>query len=82
MRKEVTVLGLGQGKEGISKKSGKKYDFREVAVGYDSVGFTGMKCETLAIDSQLLQGKNVSVGDVLDMVYHQVNFKTYVDAIL
>lgn len=82
MRKDVTVLGIGQRKAGISKKSGKKYDFTDVAIGYDSDGFIGMKCETLAFDTEMFQEKNVSVGDVLDLVFHQFNSKTYVDAIL
>lgn len=82
MRKDVTVLGIGQRKSGISKKGGKKYDFTEVAIGYEVDGFAGMKCETIAFDTPMIAEKNVAVGDVLDLVFHQANFKTYVDAIL
>lgn len=82
MRKDVTVLGIGQRKAGISKKGGKKYDFTEVAIGYEADGFAGMKCETIAFDTAMIAEKNLTVGEVLDLVFHQANFKTYVDAIL
>ena len=82
MRKNVTVIGIGQRKAGISKKGGKKYDFTEIAIGYETEGFSGMKCETIAFDTAIIADKNITVGDVLDLVFHQANFKTYVDAIL
>lgn len=82
MRKNVTVIGMGQRKAGVAKKTGKKYDFTEVAIGYEVDGFSGMKCETIAFDTDMIAEKNVAVGDVLDLVFHQANFKTYVDAIL
>lgn len=82
MRKNVTVIGVGQRKAGISKKGGRKYDFTEIAIGYEVDGFSGMKCETVAFDTAIIGEKNIAPGDVLDLVFHQTNFKTYVDAIL
>lgn len=81
MRKEVQVMGIGSRKAGVSKK-GAKYDFTEVSIAYPADGFTGMKCETVAIDAQVIGDKKFVAGDVLDLVMHQANFKTYVDAIL
>lgn len=82
MRKLVTVVGVGSRKAGISKKSGTKYDFTEVAISYPADGFTGEKCETVAFDSALLEGRNIAPGEILDLVFHQANFKTYIDAIV
>lgn len=82
MRKNVQVIGIGARKAGVAKKTGKKYDFTEIAIGYESEGFSGMKCETIAFDTAMIAEKNIAVGDVLDLVFHQANFKTYVDAIL
>ena len=82
MRKEVQVIGVGQRKAGLGKKSGKKYDFTEFAIAYDADGFTGQKCETVKIDADIIGGRVIAPGEVLDLVMHQANFKTYVDAIL
>lgn len=82
MRKFVQVIGVGQRKAGLAKKSGKKYDFTEYGIAYEADGFHGMKCETVAIDTALIGDRVIAVGEVLDMVFHQANFKTYVDAIL
>lgn len=81
MRKEVQVIGVGARKSGISKK-GTKYDFTEVAIAYPADNFTGMKCETVAIDAQIIGERKLAPGEVLDIVMHSANFKTYVDAIL
>lgn len=82
MRKEVQVMGIGARKAGIGKKSGVKYDFTEVAIAYPEEKFDGMKCETIAIDATIIGDRKIAVGEVLDIVMHQANFKTYVDAIL
>ena len=81
MRKEVQVIGIGPRKAGVSKK-GVKYDFTEVSIAYSSDNFDGMKAETVAIDAAIIGNRGVVAGDVLDIVMHQANFKTYVDAIL
>ena len=82
MRAIATVYGVGQRKAGVAKKSGKKYDFTEFAIGYGCTGFSGQKCETVAIDAEILGDRTIGVGDQIDLVMHQANFKTYVDAIL
>lgn len=82
MRKFVEVIGVGPRKSGVAKKSGAKYDFTEVSIAYEDDRFQGRKCETIAIDTSLIGGQSVAPGDVLDLVFHQANFKTYVDAIL
>lgn len=82
MRMNVTVYGVGQRKQGLGKKSGKKYDFTEVSIGYEDSAFAGFKCETVAIDSGIIGERVIAPGDTLDIVMHQANFKTYVDAIL
>lgn len=82
MRKMVTVYGVGARKKGVGKKSGKAYDFTEVSIGYKDDGFTGDRCETVAIDADIIGDRTIVPGEVLDLVMHQANFKTYVDAIL
>lgn len=82
MRHTVQILGVGQRKSGNAKKTGKPYDFQEISIGYDSPGFSGMRCETIAIDSGLIGERQFVAGEVVDIVSHQFNFKTYIDAIL
>ena len=82
MRKVCNVYGVGERKNGVGKKSGKKYDFTEVSIGYEDESFAGMKCETVAIDANIIGERIIAPGDTLELVMHQANFKTYVDAIL
>lgn len=82
MRKTVQILGVGQRKSGNSKKSGKPYDFQEISIAYDSPGFAGLRCETITVDSNIIGERQFVSGEVVDMVFHQFNFKTYIDAIL
>ena len=81
MRKIVEVIGVGKRKAGLSKR-GKKYDFTEFAISYEADGFAGRKAETIAIDAETLGDRVIAPGECLDLVFHQANFKTYVDAIL
>ena len=82
MRKNVQILGVGERKKGLGKKTGKKYDFTEISIGYEIDGFHGLKCETVAIDADIIGDRVLAPGEVLDLVFHQSNFKTYIDAIL
>ena len=82
MRMLCNVYGVGQRKNGVGKKSGKAYDFTEISIGYQETGFAGEKCETVAIDAGLIGDRKIAVGDTIDVVMHQANFKTYIDAIL
>ena len=43
MRRIVNVIGVGQRKAGLGKKTGKKYDFTEIAIAYEADGFAGHK---------------------------------------
>lgn len=82
MIRNVQILGIGQHKSGIAKKTRKPYDFVEISIGYDSPGFTGLRCETICISSTLIGDRQFVPGDFVDIVSHQYNFKTYIDAII
>ena len=81
MRKEVQVMGVGSRKTGLSKK-GQKYDFTEVSISYPDEKFKGFKAETVNFDAAIVGERVIAPGDILDVVMHQANFKTYIDAIL
>lgn len=82
MPKTVQIMGIGPRKSGKSNKTGKPYDFLEVSIGYDSPGFSGLRCETIGISFVLIGDRQLVPGEFVDIVSHQYNFKTYIDAIL
>lgn len=82
MRTYVEVMGIGAHKSGVAKRTGRKYDFTEISIAYDDPAFTGRKCETVAFDAAVIGDRKIAPGEVLDVVMHQANFKTYVDLIL
>lgn len=82
MRKTVQILGIGPRMTGKSKNTGKPYDFLEISFGYESPGFTGLRCETVGISSALIVDRQLVPGEFVDIISHQYNFKTYIDAIL
>lgn len=82
MRKTVQIMGVGQRKSGISKRNGKPYDFMEISIGYESPGFSGLRCEVVAVDAFVIGERVLAPGDVVDIILHQYNFRTIVDAIL
>ena len=82
MRTYVEVMGVGVHKSGVAKKSGNKYDFTEISIAYEAPGFNGRKCDTVAFDAAVIGDRKIAPGELLDVVMHQANFKTYIDAIL
>lgn len=82
MRKTVQIMGVGPHKTGDSKRTGKPYDFTEISIGYNSPDYFGQCCELVFVDAAVLDGVVLSPGEVIDIVCHQYNFKTVIDAIL
>lgn len=81
MRKIVEVIGVGKRKQGLSKK-GRKYDFTELSIAYEDENTVGRMAETIPFDTAIIGDRVITPGEVLDIVFHRANFKTYVDAIL
>lgn len=83
MRTVANVVGVGQRKQGVSKNSGKAYDFQTVAITYCEGRIAGE-----AAASPLMNGADldaiggVRVGDHLDIVAHEYNGKLVIDAVL
>lgn len=82
MRKNVSILGIGQGISGTSK-TGKAYAFTPVSFAYTDDQFQGFKAETVNIDSSMILDRGgIHVNDQLDIVFHYQNYRPVVDAIL
>lgn len=82
MRITATVVGIGERKQGEAKRTKKPYDFTEISLVYFKDGFIGEYAETICVDSTLLEGHNIAVGEPIEIVCHQYNFRTFIDAIL
>lgn len=76
MKKTIQVVGIGQRKAGIAKKSGQKYDFTEVSIVFDDKQFNGQKAETIAIDQGIIDVHPLAPGSVYEAELYTMNFKT------
>lgn len=81
MRTTIEIIGVGQRKSGISKKTNRAYDMTEYSIKYDHQHFAGAKAETIAIPAETIAGRHIAVGDILDVEMFQMNFKTYIGCI-
>lgn len=81
MRTTIEVIGVGQRKAGISKKTQRAYDMTEYSIKYDHQMFSGAKAETIAIPAETIGNRKIAVGDILDVEMFQMNFKTYIGCI-
>lgn len=82
MRKTVQIMGIGQRRTGNAKKTGKAYDFFEISFGFPDETYQGYRCETIAVSPEVIKDKQLVVGECVDIVFHQYNFRTFIDAIL
>lgn len=81
MRKTIEIIGIGERKCGISKKTNVKYDFTEVAISFEHKRFNGRRCEVVAIDQEILDQHPLCVGEVFDAEVYEMNFKTRIACI-
>jgi len=76
MKRTIQVVGIGQRKAGIAKRSGEKYDFTEVSIVFDDSKFKGQKAETIAIDQEIIDEHPLTPGSVYEAELYTMNFKT------
>lgn len=81
MRKQVTIVGVGQRRAGVSK-AGKNYDFTPIAFEFEDIEMSGVKAETINAGADALGEYVPRVGDVVDVVFHYSNYRPYLDAVL
>lgn len=81
MRKSVKVLGVGKRQCGVGKKTGLPYDFVNVGISYEHPAYSGLKCEEVGIDTEVIGDHVLSPGDVLDVEMFTLNFKTRIGCI-
>lgn len=76
----VKICAMADRMKGKSSKTGKDYDFCEVAVSY--VNQWGNNAVAVAaLDGNTLDSLGVATGDQFDAVVNQFNGKTYIDLI-
>lgn len=83
MRANITVVGLGQRRTGVSKNTNKPYDFQPVSFLYDDQYTTGQKAATANFagsDVDAVGGMNI--GQEYDVVFHFYNNQPIIDALL
>lgn len=76
----VTIAAMADRMKGKSSKTGKDYDFCEVAVSYQNQ-WGNNAVAVASLDGTTLDKLSVNVGDNFDAVVNIFNGKTYIDLI-
>lgn len=79
MKAKVKILGIGNRKEGVSKK-GNPYDFLPVAIGFPAEGYNGLYVETVNMDMSVYPKEQpLQVGQERTVYLHHQNFRIVID---
>ena len=83
MRATITVVGLGQRKQGISDKTKKPYDFQNVSFTYPDAYTTGESAATSLVGGPDIDAVGgLRIGQQYDVAYHTYSGKVIIDAII
>lgn len=83
MKVHAKIVGMGERRKGISQQNNRAYDFIPVAFLYESRDIQGYKALTVNVQGVIFDDRpDLMVNDEVDLVIHDQNFRTYVDAIL
>lgn len=83
MRKTITIVGVGDRRQGTSK-TGKGYDFTPVSFTYEMPWTRGLKAATCNINQDCMPDYTPSLGDVVEAVIRE-DYKSgqvFVEAII
>lgn len=83
MRKVITIVGVGDRRQGVSAK-GRKYDFTRVSFTYEMPWTKGLRAATSNISQDAMLDYTPAIGDQVEVVMRE-DYRTgavYVDAIL
>lgn len=80
-RSKMKILGIGKRVNGISQKTNNPYDFTPVSFVFPRPGFDGFCGVTVNVDTPEIPA-GLAVNAEVDVVYHYIKDKMYVDAIL
>lgn len=83
MRKLITIVGVGERRQGVSAK-GRKYDFTPVSFTYHMPDTTGLRATTCNIFQDALGDYIPAIDDQVEVVMREDFFtgKVHVDAVL
>lgn len=84
MRKQITIVGVGDRRQGTSPKNQKPYDFTPVSFTYEMPWTKGLKAATCNVSQDCMPGYTPAIGDTVEAVMRE-DYRTgavYIDAIL
>lgn len=82
-RTKMTIVGLGNRMQGVSKKNGKPYDFQPISFVYEDPYTTGFKAATANVDGGMLDAiGGVKIQEEHEIFYHGYNGSVTIDGIL
>lgn len=80
MKTVIKIVGVGNRVAGL--KNGNPYDFTPIAFTYSDGRISGERAETVNVSADCLGSSIPRVGDFHEVVLHQQNYRTYIDAFL
>ena len=84
MRKTITIIGVGDRRQGVSAKTNKPYDFTPVSFTYDVPFMYGVKAATANVAQDCMGDYTPLIDDVIEVIMHE-DYRTgsvYIDAVL
>ncbi len=83
MRATIKIIGIGSRRAGISKKSGKAYDFVPVSFALENPDFNGYEAATSLVDGGMLDASGgIQVNQEREAFFHRYNNSIVIDGIL
>lgn len=81
----MKIVGIGERREGVSKKNGKPYCMQDISVVYShesSPGYIGSKAESITVNPDVFDLSGLHIGDEVEAFVHQQNYRTVLDGII
>lgn len=82
MRKQITLVGIGERRQGVSKATNKPYDFTPVSFTFEDGLFRGVRAVTVNVVPDVFPPELMEVGGHYDAVLHNSNYQIYLDAVI
>ena len=70
MRKEITIVGIGDRRQGTSAK-GRNYDFTPISFTYEDPWTRGLKAATSKVDQDCMPDYTPAIGDTVEAVMRE-----------
>lgn len=82
MKKYVKIVGIGERKKGVSRKTNQPYDIQKVACVFDDGYITGQNAFNCFVDGAEAEDIGLVVGHEYEVVLGYRNYQPYIVAFI